>query len=90
MHHNIASHLSLRAGTSPRQPAMISPRHRLTFADLESYSNECASALLGAGICKGMRTVVMLRPGKDFLAVCFALLKLGAVMVLVDPGMGPE
>ena len=88
MHPNIASHLSLRAGTSPRQPAMISPRHRLTFADLESYSNECASALLRAGICKGMRTVVMLRPGKDFLAVCFALLKLGAVMVLVDPGMG--
>ena len=88
MHHNIASHLALRAGTSPHQPAVISPRHRLTFAELESYSNQCASALLRAGIRKGMRTVVMLRPGKDFLAVCFALLKLGAVMVLVDPGMG--
>ena len=88
MHHNIAFHLPSRAATSPRQTAMISPRHRLTFAELESYSNECASALLLAGIRKGMRTVVMLRPGKDFLAVCFALLKLGAVMVLVDPGMG--
>ena len=67
---------------------MISRRHRLTFSELESYSNLCASALFRAGIRKGMRTVVMLRPGKDFLAVCFALMKLGAVMVLVDPGMG--
>ena len=88
MDHNIASHLPLRAGTSPHQPAVISSGHRLTFADLESYSNQCASALLRAGVRKGMRTVVMLRPGKDFLAVCFALLKIGAVMVLVDPGMG--
>ena len=45
MHHNIAFHLPSRAATLPRQTAMISPRHRLTFAELESYSNECASAL---------------------------------------------
>ena len=88
MPHNIASHLASRAGTSPRQTAMISPRHRLSFAELESLSNECARALSQAGVGKGMRTVVMLRPGKDFLTVCFALLKIGAVMVLVDPGMG--
>jgi hypothetical protein len=32
----------------------------------------------------------MLRPGPDFVAVTFALFKLGAVLVLVDPGIGPR
>ena len=88
MVHNIASHLSLRAGDSPGQTALIAPGCRLTFAQLEACTNEYKEALHRAGIRKGTRTVVMLRPGRDFLAICFALLKLGAVMVLVDPGMG--
>ncbi len=88
MRHNISEHLSLRAGDSPDQPALIAPGRRLTFAELEVYANACSGALYRAGIRKGMRTVVMLRPGRDFLGICFALLKLGAVMVLVDPGMG--
>jgi acyl-CoA synthetase (AMP-forming)/AMP-acid ligase II len=40
------------------------------------------------GIGKGTKTVLMLRPGPDLFAVLFALLKLGAVPVVVDPGMG--
>jgi acyl-coenzyme A synthetase/AMP-(fatty) acid ligase len=32
--------------------------------------------------------VVLLRPGIEFVAVVFALFKIGAIVVLVDPGMG--
>lgn len=37
-----------------------------------------------------MRVCLLLRPGLDFLPITFALFKLGAVPVLIDPGMGKE
>ncbi len=88
MDYNIASHLNLRASSSPDQIALISPKRCLTFSQLESYTNRCCEALYRIGIRKGMRTVVMLKPGRDFLAICFSLLQLGAVIVFLDPGMG--
>ena len=35
-----------------------------------------------------MRTVLMVPPSLEFYALTFALFKLGAVVVLIDPGMG--
>jgi acyl-CoA synthetase (AMP-forming)/AMP-acid ligase II len=34
--------------------------------------------------------VLMVRPGIEFIALTFALFKVGAVVVLIDPGMGPR
>ncbi len=41
---------------------------------------------LGIGV--GTRVALALRPGVDFFAVTFALFKIGAVPVLIDPGIG--
>ena len=35
-----------------------------------------------------MRIALLVRPGIDFVSLVFALLRLGAVQVLIDPGMG--
>ena len=35
-----------------------------------------------------MRTLLMVRPGSDLIRCCFALFKVGAVPVVIDPGMG--
>lgn len=59
-----------------------------TFAELESASNRCANGLESAGIGRGDRVVVMARPGLEFTALIFALFKMGAVPVMIDPGMG--
>jgi acyl-CoA synthetase (AMP-forming)/AMP-acid ligase II len=40
------------------------------------------------GIVKGMKVLLMLRPGPDFIAAVFAIFKIGAIPVLIDPGMG--
>ena len=47
-----------------------------------------AIALESIGIRRGVRTVLMVPPGFEFFALTFALFKIGAVPVLVDPGMG--
>lgn len=59
----------------------------LSFGALESRSNAIAAGLKLSGINAGARVVVMLRPSPEFFLVMFALFKLGAVPVLVDPGI---
>lgn len=59
----------------------------MTFRELEARVDGYARALSRQGVARGMRVLVMLR-GADFVAVTFAVFKLGAVPALIDPGMG--
>lgn len=59
-----------------------------TFAQLDQHSDAYARGFAAAGIEAGDRTTVLFKPSLDFYAVLFGLFKLGAVPVLLDPGMG--
>jgi acyl-CoA synthetase (AMP-forming)/AMP-acid ligase II len=61
---------------------------QLTYQQLVIEVDRCARALQAAGIERGMRVLLMVRPGHRFVALTFALFKLGAIPVLIDPGMG--
>jgi len=61
---------------------------QLTFSQLNLECDRAARALQALGIRRGMRTVLMVPPSVEFFSVTFALFKIGAVPVLVDPGMG--
>lgn len=92
--HNIASHLPRMAALQPDTPAIYIPEgtsqnyHEYSFKQLEDESNRIACALELDGIYRGMRVALMVTPGLEFFALTFALFKLGAVPVLVDPGIG--
>lgn len=60
----------------------------MTAAELNRRSDRVAHALVDAGIVRGTRAVLMVKPSADFFALTFALLKIGGVPVMVDPGMG--
>lgn len=93
---NIAAHLPEMARRQPHNVAIHVPQRRcntlsyqsLTFAELDAESNRIALGLAAYGIGRGMRTALMVKPGRAFFALTFALFKLGAVPVLIDPGMG--
>ena len=92
---NIAQFLPRMAEQAPERRAIICTqrpdlfgRTALTFRELDAESDRLAWGLREAGVESGSRTLLMLRPGLDFLALTFALFKLGAVPVLIDPGMG--
>lgn len=94
---NVAAWLPRRAAEQPdslavavakKGPGGTTVYDELTAAQLESRSNKIAHGLTRIGITRGVRTVLMVTPGLDFFALTFALLKVGAVPVLVDPGMG--
>ncbi|MBU4185951.1 MAG: AMP-binding protein [Desulfobacteraceae bacterium] len=60
----------------------------LTFQQLDQESDYYAYGLEKAGIKQGTRTVLMVKPSIEFFALTFAIFKVGAVPVVVDPGMG--
>ncbi len=87
---NVATHLARLAKDQPERPAIIVPvaKQQHTFRELHDESDYLAHGLEQAGIRRGMRTVLMAPPSLDFFALTFALFKIGAVPVLIDPGMG--
>ncbi len=59
-----------------------------TFRQLEEDTNRIASGLRSLGVTPGARLALLVKPGIEFIALVFGLFKAGAVIVLVDPGMG--
>jgi len=95
---NVARHLRIAAAERPDGLATKSPlsvrasgevRHEVrTFRELDQESDAAAGAFAQAGITAGTRALLAVRPGHDLIVGMFALLKLGAVPVAIDPGMG--
>lgn len=59
-----------------------------SFAELAQECDKLARGLQEAGIRRGMRTVLMVKPSFEFFSLIFAMFKTGIVPVLIDPGMG--
>lgn len=86
------------AASVPDSPGVIvsagrhpdgSRRYRTwTFRELDEDSTRIAGGLQSLGVVPGTRLALLVPQGLDFLSLVFALLKSGAVAVLIDPGMG--
>lgn len=95
---NIASYLPARAAERPFQQAVVMPQGRdalgkrlyshLTFAQLDRLCDAYAHGLVQEGFSKGERTLLMVSQGLELIALTYALFKIGAVPILIDPGMG--
>ena len=87
---NIAAHLPEMARRQPDTKAIIFPKQKrsMSFSELNRLSDRIARGLIACGICSGVRTVLMVTPSPEFFALTFALFKIGAVPVLIDPGLG--
>jgi acyl-CoA synthetase (AMP-forming)/AMP-acid ligase II len=96
--YNVAQALADVAARVPFRRAIVFPAGRdrsgraqytqLTFGQLDELCDRYAHGLSEYGIGLGTRTLLMAHPGIEFIAVAFALLKAGAVPVIIDPGMG--
>ncbi|BBM88308.1 fatty acid CoA ligase family protein [Candidatus Uabimicrobium amorphum] len=90
---NIVEHLPKMANLQPDSKAVIivtgkNKHTSYTFRELDDASNEIAAGLEKIGITRGMRTALMVKPSREFFSLTFALFKVGAVPVLIDPGIG--
>jgi olefin beta-lactone synthetase len=86
------------AAAYPHRAALKIPRGRtragdidylsLSFAELDAEVSAWKVRLAVAGIARGDRTLLLVRQGLPLIASAFALFRLGAVPVVIDPGMG--
>jgi olefin beta-lactone synthetase len=95
---NVARHLRIAAtdrpdGLATKTPVSVNPKGEVhhevrTFRQLDQESDSAAGYFAEAGITEGARVLLAVRPGHDLIVGMFALLKLGAIPVAIDPGMG--
>ncbi|MEV6276856.1 fatty acid CoA ligase family protein [Nocardia sp. NPDC051832] len=86
------------ARAEPARPAVIYPDgtapdglpvyRTLSYRELDDWSDTIAEQLTASGVGSGTRTIVLVLPSPELYAILFALLKIGAVPVVIDPGMG--
>ena len=98
MAHNVAHFLAEQAASNPSAPAVRAPAGReadgairyvsRTFAELEADASATGRYFQAHGIQRGTRVLLMVKPGLDLIQVVFALFKIGAVPIVIDPGMG--
>lgn len=58
-----------------------------TFRELGERVNKIANKLASLGVRPGDKVLLFIKPDLDFCATTFALFKLGAISVFIDPGM---
>ncbi len=93
---NVADRLGAMAAAMPDATAIVEPRGRgrrrryvtVTFRELQADVDRIARGLQQLGVEPGTRLVLLVPMGIDFITLTFAILRAGAVVVLIDPGMG--
>jgi acyl-CoA synthetase (AMP-forming)/AMP-acid ligase II len=94
---NISHRISQVAKTFPDKKSVVfSLRQKdgkysypfYTFKEFEDRSNQMSNYFLRLGIKPGTRVLLFVKPCLDFSVITFALFKVGAVPILIDPGMG--
>lgn len=90
---NVARFLPERAQGQPDDVAIHAATgggqfDQATYAQLNQRCDALAHGLVAAGVQRGDRVCVFVKPSVDWIALVYALFKLGAVPVLIDPGMG--
>ena len=79
----------IREGRGGR-PAVIADDRTWTYAEIQSLANRYGNLLAGAGAAPDDRVLIAMPDGAAYVGALFGTLKLGAVAVMVNPGLAAE
>ena len=85
----VRDYLEKQAIERPNKPAILFKEEKITFSDLNTLSNQVANRLLNAGVKKGDRVVLLFQNCPEFCVSYFAILKIGAIAVVLDFRLSP-
>ena len=86
----LADILRLTAAAVPDSPATAFFGARLTWAEIRNRSDKLATALARKGIGKGDRVGIMLPNCPQYLIAAFAILRIGGIVVNINPLYTPR
>lgn len=70
--------------------ALLTDAGETSYEALHALSGRYASVIAGAGVAPGERVLIALPDGVEYVAALFGTLRQGAVVVMVNPHLGPE
>ena len=79
----------VREGLGGRR-ALITDTGEHTYLEVQQRANRFAHVLAASGVQPEHRVLIALPDSLDWVAAFFGILKLGAVVVMVNPGLKPE
>ena len=85
----VRDYLEKQAKEKPTKPAILFREEKITFSDLNTLSNRVANRLLKVGVEKRDRIVLLLQNCPEFVVAYFAILKTGAIAVILDVRLSP-
>lgn len=95
----VSERIEFWAKQTPNKPALKIPRRlsalkytyeEISFARLQEMIERIQNNLQELGVHKGERVLVFVKPGRYLAALTFALFRIGAIPVFIDPGMGKK
>ncbi len=89
---NIADHFldaRVREGRGGRV-ALVTDERTWSYQDVQALANRYGHLLREAGVMPEQRVIIALPDGPDFVAALFGILKIGAVVVMVNPDLKPD
>jgi benzoate-CoA ligase family protein len=92
VHLNIADFFldaRVREGQGDRT-ALLTDAGRLSYREVQALANRYANLLSSAGVAPEQRVIIALPDGPDYVAALFGVLKIGAVVVMVNPELKPD
>jgi benzoate-CoA ligase family protein len=79
----------VREGRGERT-ALLTDAGRWSYRQVQALSNRYANVLSSAGVAPEQRVIIALPDGPDYVAALFGILKIGAVVVMVNPELKPD
>ncbi len=79
----------IREGKGKRT-ALLTDERALTYREVQELANRFGNMLSAAGVDPEQRVIVALPDGPEFAAALFGVLKIGAVVVMVNPHLKPD
>ncbi len=79
----------VREGRGDR-PALLTDQGTLTYREVQALANRFGHLLESAGVEPEQRVIIALPDGPEFVAALFGILKVGAVVVMVNPQLAVD
>jgi long-chain acyl-CoA synthetase len=87
---NVETFLEQSARSTPDKTALVCDNQRLSYRGIEEQCNRLAHGLVALGVERGDRVAICLDNTVEAVVSIFAVLKAGAVFVLVNTATKPE
>ncbi len=79
----------VREGRGDRT-ALMTDAGRSSYREVQALANRYANVLKGVGVDPEQRVIIALPDGPDYVGALFGILKIGGVVVMVNPDLKPD